>query len=86
MSSAYYELMHPYLYTFRSYAGPPGVYSFALRMTDRANTGSADFAGLTQASIVATVSPGVPRFKLKVFALYYNVLQISPSAARVMYV
>jgi hypothetical protein len=86
MSSAFYELMHPYLYAFRSFSGPPGVYSFALRMTDRANTGSADFAGLSQASIVATVSPGMPRFKLKVFALHYNMLQIGPSSARVVYV
>lgn len=86
MSSEFFELMHPYVYTFRTQTGPPGVFSFALRMTDRANSGCADFAGLTQASIVAKVAPGTPRFKLKVFSLYYNVLQIWPSTAKVLYV
>jgi len=86
MASDFYNVMHPYLYTFRTYPGPPGVYSFALRMTDRANTGSADFAGMTESSIIAKVNPGTPRFKLKVFALHYNVLQIMPSTAKVLYV
>lgn len=86
MASDFYNLMHPYLYTFRSHPGPPGVYSFALRLTDRANTGSADFAGMTESSIIAKVNPGTPRFKLKVFALHYNVLHILPSTAKVLYV
>lgn len=86
MVSGYYELVQPYVYAYRSYPGPPGVYSFALQMTDRANTGSADFAGLAQSSILGTTRREVPNIKLKVFALYYNIVHITPSAAKVMYV
>lgn len=85
MVSDYYDIMQPYTYGYQARPGPPGMYSFALRMTDRGNTGSADFAGLAQSNLVGATTTDT-KFKVKVFALYYNILHITPSAAKVLYV
>ena len=84
--SMYYELVQQYRHTRNCALGPPSVYSFALDMSSRLNWGTANFAGLSEASLQASVRPGMPRFKLKVFSLYYNFLDISSFSGKVLYV
>jgi len=84
--SMYYELVQQYQHTRNCSLGPPSIYSFALDMSSRLNWGTADFAGLSEASLQASVRPGMPRFKIKVFSVYYNFLDISSFSGRVLYV
>ena len=73
--AAYYNTIQKYAHCARSPPGVPGVYSFALDATSRYPTGTADFGALAAAALLARVVPGNPRFKLKVFAVYYNFLE-----------
>lgn len=85
--SGYYDIVQSYNHCARS--NPPdgvGVYSFALDATNRHATGAADFAAIARPTLRATVAhPGPPRFKLKVFALYYNYLELQGGTVRVVF-
>ena len=83
--STYFELLQPYLYSNTCKLGPPSVYSFCLNMTSRLHTGSVDFGNLSEVSLKATVQPN-NRYKLKVFCMYHNVLEIKNSTAKVLFV
>jgi hypothetical protein len=82
----YFETLQKYQHTAHVTLGPPGVYSFAFDATSRYPSGVADFGALSQVFLHGTVAPGNPRFKLKVFSVYYNFLQIGESSAKVIFV
>lgn len=82
----YFELLQKYQHTANVTLGPPGVYSFAFDATSRYPSGVADFGALSQVFLNGTVAPGNPRFKLKVFSVYYNFLQIGESSGKVIFV
>jgi hypothetical protein len=85
--AAYFDTIQKYQHCARSPPGVPGVYSFALDATSRYNTGTADFGALAAAALQATVvAPGAQRFKLKVFSVYYNFLEIGGASARLVFV
>ena len=84
--AAYFQTIQPYQHCAVSSPGPPGVYSFALNATSRYPSGTADFGALAAASLQARVVAGTPRFKLKVFSLYYNFLEIGSFSAKVAFV
>ena len=82
----YFEILQKYQHTAQCTLGPPGVYSFAFDATSRYPSGVADFGALSQVFLNGTVAPGNPRFKLKVFSVYYNFLQIGESSGKVIFV
>ncbi len=84
--SEYFQSVQKYQHCARALVGPPAVYSFALHATSRIPSGSADFGALSQASLQAIAAPGTPRFKLKVFSVYYNILEIGGTTGRVVFV
>jgi hypothetical protein len=68
-----------------------GVYAFALNASSRKPSGAADLGALTEASLHAEVaaaaassSPEV-KFKVKVFSVYYNFVEITPTQTRLVY-
>jgi hypothetical protein len=85
--SEYYDVVQKYQHCSRC-AGiePPGVYSFAYDATSKKPSGTADFGGLSQAYLQGDVAPGNPRFKLKVFSLYYNFIDIRNGTGRLIFV
>ena len=83
----YFDTLQKYQHCARCVPGaPPSVYSFAFDATSRYPSGVADFGALSQASLQGTISAGVPRFKLKVFSIYYNFLEIGGASAKVVFV
>ena len=86
-SADYFALVQKYQHFSAARGnGPPGVYSFSYDASLKVPTGSADFAGLAQATLEGTVAPGNPRFKLKVFVRYYNFLDIRNGSGYLTYV
>ena len=84
--AAYYAAVQPYQHCTRSPLAGPGVYSFALNATSRRASGTADFGALSSSVLVAEVLPTAPRFKLKVFSVYYNFLEIQGASGRLLLV
>ena len=84
--AAYYAAVQPYQHCTRSPIDGPGVYSFALNATSRRASGTADFGALSSSVLVAEVLPTAPRFKLKVFSVYYNFLEIQGASGRLLLV
>lgn len=84
--SDYFTVLQKYQSCIRGRPGPPSVYSFALNATSRFPSGSADFGALAAVALHGHIAPGTPQFKLKVFSVYYNVLQIGSGTASVMFV
>ena len=82
----YFDTIQKYQHCARSQPGAPAVYSFALNATSRYPTGTADFGALSSAALRGNIVPGNPRFKLKVFSLYYNYLEIKGSTAKLVFV
>ena len=82
----YFDVIQQYQHCARSDPGAPAVYSFAFDATSRMPSGVADFGALAEASLKGTVEPGNPRFKLKVFSLYYNFVEIGETSAKVVFV
>ena len=84
--SGYYGLVQKYFYARRCDASETiGMYSFAMDAASRHATGAADFAALSRVLLRGTVSKLVPRFKLKVFSVYYNYLEVSQGSARLVF-
>jgi len=88
--NSYYSLLQPYLYGHRSCVDgpycPPNMYAFSLQAMSRFHTGSANFGALTEVSLKADIQPNTPRCKVKVFALYHNVIEIKNMTAKVLFV
>lgn len=82
----YFDTVQKYQHFRRLQSGPPGVYSFAMDATSRHHTGTADFGAMRSVQLQATVVPGNPRFKLKVFSSCYNFLEINGPSTRVVLV
>jgi hypothetical protein len=82
----YFDVIQQYQHCARSLPGSPAVYSFAFDATARLPSGIADFGALAEASLKGTVQPGNPRFKLKVFSMYYNFVEIGETSAKVVFV
>jgi hypothetical protein len=82
----YFHTIQKYQHCAASDGAPPGVYSFALNATSRYPSGTADFGALSAAALQADVVPGAPRFKLKVFSVYYNFLEFGGSSGKVAFV
>lgn len=84
--SEYFDVLQKYQHTANTQVGPPGVYSFAFDATSRYPSGVADFGALSQVYLQAAVASGAPRFKLKVFSVYYNFLEIGGFSGKVIFV
>lgn len=84
--AGYFDTIQKYQHCARSPPGAPAVYSFALNATSRYPTGTADFGALASAALQGNIVPGNPRFKLKVFSVYYNFLEIKGSTAKLVFV
>jgi hypothetical protein len=82
----YFDIIQQYQHCKRSDPGAPAVYSFAMDATARMPSGVADFGALAEASLRGTVHPGNPRFKVKVFSMYYNFIEIGGASAKVVFV
>ena len=82
----YFDVIQQYQHCARSDPGAPAVYSFAFDATSRMASGVADFGALAEVSLKGAVEPGNPRFKLKVFSLYYNFVEIGATSAKVVFV
>lgn len=84
--SNYFSIIQKYQHTANARDGPLGVYSFAFDATSRYPSGVADFGAMSQVGLQADVAPGSPRFKLKVFSVYYNFLEIGGFSGKVVFV
>ena len=84
--AGYFDTIQKYQHCARSEPGAPAVYSFALNATSRYPTGTADFGALSSATLQGNIVPGNPRFKLKVFSVYYNFLEIKGGTAKLVFV
>ena len=84
--AGYFDTIQKYQHCARSEPGAPAVYSFALNATSRYPTGTADFGALSAATLQGNIVPGNPRFKLKVFSVYYNFLEIKGGTAKLVFV
>lgn len=84
-TAGYFELVQGYSHSRVCRRGPPSMYSFSLDASSRQPSGAADLGQVTQPLLRATVRPGGPRFKLKVFALCHNFVEIRSGSARVLF-
>lgn len=84
--SEYFSVLQKYEHTRRAKPGTPSIYSFAFDATARQPSGVADFGALSRVDLLATVNPTTKLFKLKVFSLYYNFVEIKHGSARVVFV
>jgi len=84
-SGAYFDTVQKYEYTARADPGFLGVYSFAMDATSRYSSGFADFGALSAATLQGNVVPGTPRFKVKVFSVYNNILELGATSGKVVF-
>lgn len=84
--ASYFDTLQKYEHCRRAKPGNPSVYSFAFDATARQPSGVADFAALSRVDLQATVTLTTTLFKLKVFSVYYNFLEIGNGSARVVFV
>jgi hypothetical protein len=82
----YFTVVQKYQHFSRCFPEAPGVYSFSHEATAKLPSGVADFGSLAKVYLQASVVPGNPRFKLKVFSLYYNFLNITNGTGHLIYV
>lgn len=85
--SGYFTAVQQYQHCSRCAPGL-GVhtYSFAFDATSLQPSGVADFGALAKVFLQGTVAPGNPKFKLKVFSLYYNVVTIKNGTGHLAFI
>lgn len=87
--AGYFDLYQRYVSCRRcdDNTGRLGVYSYALDATSRHQTGAADYAAVARPGLRGTIAkrPTKPRFKLKVFAVCHNYLEIGGGSARTVF-
>lgn len=73
---SYFNLVQPYQHHTRVPATGIYVYSFALHPEQHQPSGTVNMSRIDNATLLITAASGIPDYKLKVYAVNYNVLRI----------